>query len=182
MDSLTELMEASTCSMIVSAIDGAQARRLTEELAVEAARHLVAFYPVKAFNDPDTFMKGAAANFEGRDINIVRRVIDPKIGIPARLKFAPTIADIVEALDEAEKHRFKVRATAQWMLGEHERRRLEAEGKAREAEFYTPEAVERRKAQVAALLKGNPFPGEPRRQKTPESHLVIPPEPDEKKP
>lgn len=155
MDSLTELMEPAKCSMIISAIDGQRTHRLTQAQGVEAAAKLVAYYPVKAFNDPDSFMEGAAANFEGRDINIVRRVIDPKIGIPAKNKFAPTIAEIVEALDEAEKHRFRVRATAKWMLDEHERRRLEAEEKVRDAEFYSPEAVARRKAQVAELLKGN---------------------------
>lgn len=155
LDSLTELMPLPICTMIVSAIDNAQIRPLDAAMAVEAARHLIAFYPARAFNDPDTFMMGAAANFEGRDINIVRRVLDPKIGLPGRQKFAPTVAEVKEALDAAETHRFMVRASAKWMIEEHQRRRDAVEERARDEAFYTPEAVARRKAQVAELLKGN---------------------------
>lgn len=149
---MTELTEPEICRTIIAFIDGQTTRLLTYEQAAQAAQKLVAFYPVKAFNDPETFMEGAAANFEGRDINIVRRVLDPKVGIPARQKFAPAIAEIKEALDEAERHRFKIRATAQWMIDERERRRAAAEDAAWD---YSPEAVEKRKALVAALGLGN---------------------------
>lgn len=174
MDYSTALIPISTCREIISNIDARASRPLSPDQAVDAAKFLIGLYPGKEVSDPDIFMRGVIAVMVGEDFDMVRRAIDPATGLPSKLTYLPTIAEIKAAIEAAKTHRFKVRATAQWMLDEHERRRLAAE---EEAQFnLTPEALERRKAQVAALLKGTPFPGELRRQKTPESHLVIPPD------
>jgi hypothetical protein len=87
------------------------------------------------------------------ELDFVRRVVDPVTGLPSRMKFLPTMAEINEAIAVERTRRSQIRATAAWMLREHDRRKAEEEERAKWAHL-SPEELERRRAQVAALLGG----------------------------
>jgi len=86
----------------------------------------------------------------------VRRVVDPVNGIPAKLRYLPTVAEVTLALNEERARRSQIRATAAWMLREHDRRKAEAAE--RERWSLSEEELERRRKQVAELMASRPAP------------------------
>ncbi len=173
MDSLTVLTPISICQQIISTIDAQAPHEMTLDEAVDAAKFMMSLYPKRAFNDPENFMTAVIALFMRFDLAFVRRVVDPVDGLPGKLQFPPSVAEVKAALEEAERYRFRVRATAKWMIEENERRHKEAEEKARWN--FTPEEAARRKAAVAEIMRAARSPTE-HWQKTPDSHLIIPPD------
>jgi hypothetical protein len=51
-------------------------------------------------NDPDVYVAGVAAIFGEYPPEIVDYVCDPRTGLPRRLKWLPTMAEIAEACDQ----------------------------------------------------------------------------------
>ena len=76
--------------------------------------------------------------------DFVKRVCNPVTGLPSRLKFLPTLADLREALDAERLRRDRISASARWVVAQAERERREAEEKAA-FEASRPSAEERAK-------------------------------------
>lgn len=150
-DSLTRLIPPSDCAAIIALVDARGEAKPTEIRAVEMAKFLMGMYPARQVNNADVFMTAASALFAAYDQDFIKRVCDPIDGLPSRLKYLPTIAEIKEALEAEKARRFKIRATANWMLKEHDRRKAEAEERKRWE--LTPEEIERRRAMVASTLR-----------------------------
>jgi hypothetical protein len=64
---------------------------------------LVGAYRRNDAEDPALFIRAAATVLAGYPEKIVRRVTHPAYGIPSRLKFLPSIAEIRDACEEAMK-------------------------------------------------------------------------------
>lgn len=132
-------------------IDGRSSRLASELEAIDATKMLLGMYPARHVHDADTFGRALTTVFMAVELDFVRRVVDPINGLPSRLKYLPTIAEVNEALAAERARRSQIRATAAWMIREHDRRKAEAEERARWAHLGEEE-IKRRRAQVEALL------------------------------
>lgn len=138
--------------------------------ASDFASRLMGFYPAREVNDPNTFAAGMAANFSAFPRDIVKRVCDPVKGLPSRLKFLPTIADVREALEAERVKRDRIIGNATWVVREAKRRAEEAAHDARiEAEraSMTPEQRKARADAIRARLTTNVIEPEPPRPAPP---------------
>lgn len=149
----TQLLSRADCEAVIQEIDARGTRVTTELEAIDCTKALLGMYPARHVHDADTFGRALATVFMAAELDFVRRVVDPITGLPSRLKYLPTIAEVNEALAAERTRRSQIRATAAWMLREHDRRTAEAEERARWANLGEEEMA-RRKAQVAALLGG----------------------------
>lgn len=122
--------------------------------ATTFAERLVGFYPVRQITDPKAYAAGLTAVLAAFPIDMVRRVCDPVHGLPSRLKFIPTIAEVREALDQELDRRNRILANARWVLKEAERRKRQAE---EDVEFQknrlSPEERAKQVANILASLK-----------------------------
>lgn len=84
-------------------------------------------------------------------LDFVRRVCSPVTGLPSRLKFLPTIAEIREALDAEDARRKRIALTAQLVINDHAKRQKQAEEDAK-WNSMRPTPEERAKA-VSELLR-----------------------------
>lgn len=149
----TQLLPRSDCETVVQEIDGRSTRLASELEAIDATKALLGMYPARHVHDSDTYGRALATVFMAAELDFVRRVVDPINGLPSRLKYLPTIAEVNEALAAERTRRSQIRATAAWMIREHDRRKAELEERERWAHLGEDE-MERRRAQVAALLGG----------------------------
>jgi len=141
------------CESIIAEIQ-ARGRRMTTELeAAQAVKLLLGMYPARQVHDAETYSMAMVAVFMAVEHDFVRRVVDPVIGLPSKLKYLPTVAEVTEALEAERAKREHIKLTAHWMLREHDRRKAEAEERAK-WEKIPEEELERRRAQVAALIGG----------------------------
>jgi hypothetical protein len=147
----TILLSRTDCEAVLSEIERRGARLMSEVEAAEAVKMLLGMYPARPPHDPETYARALTAVFMASDPDFVRRVVDPINGLPSRCKFLPTVAEVNEAIAAERLRRQTIQLTAQWMLREHDRRKAEAEERQRWAHL-SPEDMERRAAQVAALL------------------------------
>ena len=120
-----------------------------DEASVYASR-LLGFYPAREVNDPKAFSSGMTALLSAYPVDLVRRVCDPVTGLPSRLKFLPTLAEVKEALEAELARRKRITANAQWVVSEAEKRAAEAR-EAVDFERNRPPA-EVRKAQAEKLI------------------------------
>lgn len=141
----TALIPAEDCNQVIAAIADNSAPASLDEAAM-LGRRLVGSYPAREVSDGETFASGIAAIFAEFSVSIGKRVVHPVHGLPGRLKFFPTMAEIKEALEFEQRRRCTIAATARWMLKEHQRRKAEA---AREAALPSPE----RRAELAAKAR-----------------------------
>src|SRR5262249_23628308 len=74
----------------------------TMTFAAERANLLFGCYRKGEANDPETYTLAVAAVLADYEPEVIRRVTDPRTGIPRKLKFMPNPAEIAEAC-EAEK-------------------------------------------------------------------------------
>jgi hypothetical protein len=58
--------------------------------------------------------------------DFVKRVCNPVTGLPSRLKFLPTVADLHEALEAEKTRRDRIAAAAKYVIQQDEKRRNEA--------------------------------------------------------
>lgn len=156
--STTILLPRTDCEAVLLQIERRGAEQMTEVEAAESVKALLGMYPARPPHDPETYANAMKTVFMASQFDFVRRVVDPVNGLPSRCKFLPTIAEVNEALVAEATRRSQIKLTALWMLREHDRRKAEEEERAKWAHL-TPEDLERRRAQVAALL--GPVKGDP---------------------
>jgi hypothetical protein len=121
------------------------------------AGQLINFYPAREVHDAKTYISGITALMAAYPLDFVRRVCSPVTGLPSKLKFLPTIAEIREALDAEATRRSRIAANARYVLDQH----AKAQKQAKEDEQWNsmrPTPEERAKA-VSELLKpvGRPW-------------------------
>lgn len=137
---------------ILDALDNRHPRRCTPEEATNFVAQIVGFYPARELNDAKTYSAGLATLFAVSEFDFVQRVCSPVHGLPRRLKFFPTLAEVSEALDAEFARRVRIRANALFVVQQDERRlQAMAEENAMAANRGTEE---QRAAQVRALLRG----------------------------
>lgn len=74
--------------------------KCAKELAAERARILVGCYRRSDANDPEIYARAAVAVLMRYPEKIVIAVTEPATGLPSKLKWLPSIAEIVEACEE----------------------------------------------------------------------------------
>ena len=126
--------------------------RCTDDEAVAFAGQLVNFYPAREVHDARTYIAGLSAVMAAYPRDFVKRVCSPISGIPGRLKFLPTIAEVQDALIAEAERRKRIAANARYVLELEARRKEQAEEDARWT-GQRPTAEERAR-QVQALLQG----------------------------
>jgi len=84
-------------------MNNSQTFACSPEIVSDCARMLVGAYRRNDAEDPALFIRAAATVLAGYPEKIVRRVTHPAYGIPSRLKFLPSIAEIRDACEEAMK-------------------------------------------------------------------------------
>jgi hypothetical protein len=124
----------------------------SEQEAAGYAARLVNFYPAREVHDARTYIIGITALMAAYPRDFVKRVCNPVTGLPSRLKFLPTIAEVREALDAEATRRTRIAANARYVLQQAEKRAADAE-EARRWEAERPAAEERSK-RVQEILKG----------------------------
>ena len=63
-------------------------------------------------NDPDTYTAAIAAILAEYPVDVIRDVTDPRVGLPRKLSWLPTVKEVSDACDELEK----IKASAAFML------------------------------------------------------------------
>lgn len=115
--------------MLLNSLIGRDEKATPEE-ASGMARNLVGLYPAREVNDGRAYAAGMAMVLAAHPLDFVRRVCDPVKGLPSRLKWLPTLADVTAAIEEERTRRERIAANARYVICEHQRRereRLEAE-------------------------------------------------------
>lgn len=124
----TKLAPIDDCRAVVAAYDGTKKATVAE--AAETVRVLVGSYPQRAgAEDPQIYLSAmiaAFADYPEKSGQIAARDMVKKH------RFAPSVAEAVEALEAARSASATLAARARWALAEHERREREAR---REAEL-----------------------------------------------
>jgi hypothetical protein len=139
----TSLAPIDDCRAVVAAYDGSKKATVAE--AADTVRVMVGSYPQRAGAEtPEIYLSAmiaAFADYTDKTGQIAARDIVKKH------RFAPSVAEAVEALEAARSASATLAARARWALTEHERREREAR---REAELasITPE----RRAEQAQIL------------------------------
>lgn len=82
------------------------------DMAVSFAQTLLGFYPTREVNDAKTYVTALATVFGSFPPSICKRILHPVEGLPSRLKFLPTVADLVEALKAEQTRREMIRRNA----------------------------------------------------------------------
>lgn len=189
-------------SMMAALSDGTH--KCPEDVLDDAVMQLIGSYPAREVTDAKTLTKGVKALFGAYPFYAVQRVINPVTGLPSRLKFFPTLAEIREALDAEMIRRGRIARNCKHIIDaeakaiedrEFERNRLPAEERARrvkeilsQAHFGTiqrepfetnepslsPEEVARRKKIVIDTLGYDPLD----KYKTVKRELTMPTEDD----
>lgn len=107
------------------------------------------FFRKVEFQDPSRFSVALSSLFTRYPLSIGRKVCDPIDGLPGRLRFPPSLAEVKEALDAKLAERRAIAYRARWMLEESVRREQEAE---RDRERSNPEEIERRRKLVEEMF------------------------------
>jgi hypothetical protein len=122
------------------------------------ARNLIGLYPAREVGDAKAYAAGMTALLAAHPIDFVRRVCDPVRGLPSRLKWLPTLADVNEAIEAERKRRDRIAANARHVIAEAERAKAKAE---QEAELQASRGSEEDRAQqvreAMACLKTVPI-------------------------
>lgn len=121
------------------------------------ATRLLGYYPAREVNDADTFVTVIAAVFAAFPPSLGKRVLHPVHGLAGRLKFLPTVADVVEALKAEQERRRKIHGNAHRTLSEWARRE-HARQEALEIELTADQRAARSKQldDLKAKLRSHP--------------------------
>lgn len=143
---LSRLVSVAEAQQVLNAAFGME-NTCSPDDAEHMARSLVGMYPAREVNDAKAYASGVTALMSAYPLYAVRHVCNPVTGLPSRLKWLPTLAEIREALD-AEKARHGRIARNCFAL-------IKASEKAEEDRRWEKERpnAEARAAQVKALLK-----------------------------
>lgn len=77
----------------------------TPEEAIQAAENLIGLYPAREVQNAKVYAAGVTALMAAYPVYAVRRACHPVTGLPSKLKFLPTIAEIRAALDDEKVRR-----------------------------------------------------------------------------
>lgn len=122
--------------------------------AADLARTLIGLYPAREVYDARAYVAGMTAVLMSHPADFARRVCDPARGLPSRLKWLPTLADVTGAIAAERARRERIMANARYVIARHEARRREAEDRAAfEASRPCPEARARMAAEAVASLR-----------------------------
>lgn len=113
--------------------DASTARELYAARCVKA---LMGFYPDRGNVDPDMYAKALRRQFSAYPESVCRKVIDPVHGLPSRLKWFPSLAEVSDALKAANAHN-------EW-CEEHEARQRAIANECRQIEIHRKSEAERR--------------------------------------
>lgn len=103
------------------------------EMAAQRARVLLGCYRKGEAEDPETYAAGVGAILSRYPTGVAYRVTDPRTGVPGKIKFLPTIAEVKEACEaemaplRREEDRERRRAETRYHLSEPQVRRVSAE-------------------------------------------------------
>jgi len=138
----TELAPIDDLHAIIGTVDRTLALRIDPGKIPQVCRELTSCYPNLAPHDVEGYAMQIARVFAEYPESTCRspRVLSPVHGLPGRMKFPPTTADLNEALAAEVKRLDRIRANARWHLQEHARRR-DAELEA--ARYDGPSAADR---------------------------------------
>lgn len=141
---------ATEAGLVLSEIAGRDQNCPALEAAA-FAEQLVGLYPAREVVNAKVFSAGLSALMAAFPRDMVKRVCDPVAGLPSRLKFFPSLADVREALDAEKTRRDRIAANARYVIAEHERLKAKAE---QDAEFERNRpAAEDRKRRTDELLR-----------------------------
>jgi hypothetical protein len=138
---LTGLVTVRQAEDILNAMIGRDECCSPDE-AQHAAQNLIGLYPAREVHDMKTFLSGVTMLLAAYPVDFVRRVCSPVHGLPSKLKWLPTIAEIKAALDEERARRGRIAFNAKFIIdekrkaveaAEFERNRPAAEERARRA-------------------------------------------------
>lgn len=118
------LLPADECQAVIEAAERV-AGKPTPEQATALARSLLGVYRRDDVNDPATYALAISATLAEFPAYIAERVASPVHGLPARLKFLPSIAEVREALETEDRRQRLIVARARWMLQERDKREAE---------------------------------------------------------
>lgn len=94
------------------------------------------FYTDRGNVDPDIYVRGLRRLFMAYPVEAGRAVIDPVHGLPSRLKWFPKLAEVSDALKQANRHN-------EWRQ-EHEARQRRIASDVRQIEVQRKSEAERR--------------------------------------
>jgi len=120
--------------------------------AADAVGRLLGLYPGREITDARTYAQGLTAMLAAYPRDFVKRVCNPVTGLPSRLKFLPTLADVREALDAERLRRDRIAASARWVISQAERQRKEAQ---EAADFEACRATAEHRAKRVQELLGS---------------------------
>lgn len=107
--------------------------------ALKAVKQLVGCYPQARPPEPETYAAALASALAGYPQGVVSECVDPRVGLPRKLKYPPTVADIVEWCDS--------RMAYYRSLASYQAREIEAERE------YTDDDRARARAFMADLAR-----------------------------
>lgn len=73
-------------------------RRLTE--AKHRAQVLIGCYRTGDANDPETYVAAIISVLAGYPVEVIREVTEPATGLPSKVSWLPTVAEVKKACDE----------------------------------------------------------------------------------
>jgi hypothetical protein len=117
------LLPRAEAQFALAALDEAE-RRCAPAEAVELTGRLLSLYPQRedGVPDPQAYASGLAATLARFSVAAARLAVSLEKGLPARSRYRPSIAELVEACEAEAKRLRDLRRAAQWMLEERERR------------------------------------------------------------
>jgi hypothetical protein len=164
-DSQTNLEAVVTVAQATAILDAMTGRdhHCDAETAATLARNLVGMYPAREVHDAKAYAAGMTAVLMAHPADFVRRVCDPARGLPSRLKWLPTLADVTEAITAERNRRERIASNARYVIAHHDARKREAEEQA-EFEANRPSAEDRARqvAEAMARLKAMPIAEPPK--------------------
>lgn len=114
------------CAALVAASQAPLALATPVE-ATDSAKQLLGFYPAREVNDAQAYAMGISALFSAYPAKFVKAVCHPVTGLPSRLKWLPTLAEIKDALDGEKSRRERIIANAMWVVRVAGEKRRESE-------------------------------------------------------
>lgn len=86
---------------------------------MKAAKFLMSCYRPSDVNDPEVYIQAVSAVLGMYPKNVVVAVVDPRCGLPARLKWLPTVAEVKESCEVEMRPIYRQR---EWDRQSEERR------------------------------------------------------------
>lgn len=164
-DCQTNLESAVTTAQATAVLDAMAGRDQPCDAgtAADLARTLIGLYPAREVYDARAYVAGMTAVLMSHPADFARRVCDPARGLPSRLKWLPTLADVTGAIAAERARRERIMANARYVLARQEAREREAADRAA-FEARRPCAADRARmaaeavASLRAALVAEPVP------------------------